>query len=459
MEQRRTDLKKLKSFKYLLILTLPIFLELLLNVFVGYVDQIMISRDPDAVTAITNTNTILSVFIIAFQVFSMGSVILISNFKGQKNYDAEKSVYSVSFILSAIVGIIISIIVILFAEYFFNWIGLDPKCMDKGLIYIRIVGGGMIVQSIMTIFSAFLKSNSLMKYSTMINVVVNLINVTVNFITIPYIGIVGVALATTLSRIVGTILMIIVFTKKTNINLLKKPLKYFKKDTFKQIVKIGGPSASEALSYNASQIIILAIINGLNNTELVNLKSYTSMFAMFAYMFTSAISQAMQVVIGELLGMGKLEEAKKKVYQTLISSTISAVLIAFIFYLISDSAYSIFGIVDPEVLKIGKTLLLIEIVLEFGRAFNIVYVRALQSSGDILFPTINSVIFCWLVAVLGSYLLGGNNVLLNLGLIGIWLAMMLDELIRAVIFFIRYKKGKWEFMLKNLQAREKFNEC
>ena len=69
MEQRRTDLNKLKSYKYLLILTLPIFLELLLNVFVGYVDQIMISRDPDAVTAITNTNTILSVFIITLPDF------------------------------------------------------------------------------------------------------------------------------------------------------------------------------------------------------------------------------------------------------------------------------------------------------------------------------------------------------------------------------------------------------
>ena len=234
MEQRRTDINKLKSFKYLLLLTIPIFLELLLSVFVGYVDQIMISKDADAVTAITNTNTILSVFIIAFQVFSMGSVILISNFKGQKNYDAEKSVYSVAFVLSTLVGLIISVIVIIFAEYFFRWIGLDPRCMDKALVYIRIVGGGMFIQAVMTIFSAFLKSNSLMKYSTMINVVVNLINVVVNFVTIPYLGIIGVALATTLSRIVGTILMIIIFTKKTNINLLKKPLSYFRKETFKE---------------------------------------------------------------------------------------------------------------------------------------------------------------------------------------------------------------------------------
>ena len=46
-------------------------------------------------------------------------------------------------------------------------------------------------------------------------------------------------------------------------------------------------------------------MNGLGNKGLVNIKSYASMFAMLSYMFTSAISQAMQVVLGELLGMGK----------------------------------------------------------------------------------------------------------------------------------------------------------
>ena len=59
--QKTTEFKKLISFKYLLLLTIPIFLELLLQVIVGYTDQIMISSDQDAVTAITNTNTIVNV--------------------------------------------------------------------------------------------------------------------------------------------------------------------------------------------------------------------------------------------------------------------------------------------------------------------------------------------------------------------------------------------------------------
>ncbi len=442
--QKTTEYNKLISFKHLLYLTIPIFFELLLQVIVGYSDQIMISKDQDAVTAITNTNTIVNVFIIAFQVFSMGAIILIGHYKGSKNYSKEKSVYSVCFVLSLGIGIIISLILLLFSKSFFTWVKLDPTCMDKGLIYIRIVGGFLFLQAILTTLSAFLKSNSYMKDSTIINAGINILNIFGNFILIPSLGIMGVAISSVVSRAIGVIVMSIVFIKRVKINIFLHPFKDFKKDTVKTILAIGGPSGGESLSYNASQILILFVINGLGNKGIVNIKSYASMFAMISYMFTSAISQAMQVVIGELLGMGKIEETKKKVYQTLLASVISAVIVSFILYLISDLAYGLFGIVDEELLSIGKTILFIEIILELGRAFNIVFVRALQTSGDIAFPTILSVIFCWSVAVLGSYLLGGKDVWLNLGLVGVWIAMAADECIRAIIFIFRFKNGAWQ---------------
>lgn len=442
--QKTTEYNKLISFKHLMILTIPIFFELLLQIIVGYSDQIMISRDQDAVTAITNTNTIINVFIIAFQVFSMGAIILIGHYKGAKNFEKERSVYSVAFVLSTGIGIFISIILLCFSEYFFKWIKLDPTCMEKGLIYIRIVGGCLFLQAILTTLSAFLKSNSYMKDSTIINAVVNVLNIIGNFILIPHLGIMGVAISSVVSRGIGVVIISIVFLKRVQVNIFLHPFKDFHKATLKKILSIGGPTGGEALSYNASQILILFVVNDLGNKGIVNIKSYASMFAMISYMFTSAISQAMQVVIGELLGMGKIEESKKKIYQTLIASVISAVFVSLILFFISDYAYGIFGISDQELLKIGKTVLLIEIALELGRAFNIVFVRALQTSGDIAFPTILSVIFCWSVAVLGSYLLGGKNVWLNLGLIGVWIAMALDECIRAIIFFIRFKSGVWE---------------
>ena len=82
----------------------------------------------------------------------------------------------------------------------------------------------------------------------------------------------------------------------------------------------------------------------------------------------------------------------------------------------------------------------IEIALELGRAINMTLVRAMQTSGDVMYPTIMAILFCWIVATLGSYILG---VVLKMGLVGVWIAMTADELLRGVLFIIRFKSGRW----------------
>ena len=82
----------------------------------------------------------------------------------------------------------------------------------------------------------------------------------------------------------------------------------------------------------------------------------------------------------------------------------------------------------------------IELILEIGRAVNIVMTRCLLAIGDIYVPAVTTFLFAWVVAVGLSYILG---VKMELGLVGIWIAMCLDECIRAVVFSLRFKSGGW----------------
>ncbi len=302
-----------------------------------------------------------------------------------------------------------------------------------------------------TTLSSFLKANNYMKESMITNIIMNVLNVLGNFILINVFAkidmpIVGVALSSTISRIIGFIILLIIYIKKIGIRLsIKSFVK--NKNSLKMLVRVGAPAGGEAFSYQASQVIIQLIVNQVviynnNNVEMGNIKTYASMLAMITYMFVSAVSQAMQVVIGEQLGAGLTEAVDKKVKQTRNISIVSSVTIALIFFLVSDYLFILFKVTDPELLKIAKLVMGIEIALELGRAFNIVYVRSLQTSGDVLFPTITAIIFCWSVAVLGGFIFASPNVL-NFGIPGVWLAMALDELIRAIIFTIRWHKGKW----------------
>ena len=96
---------------------------------------------------------------------------------------------------------------------------------------------------------------------------------------------------------------------------------------------------------------------------------------------------------------------------------------------------------NPDIVRIGALILWIDVVLEIGRAVNITAVNSLIASGDVLFPFWTGVVVMWGVATLFSYILG---IALGWGLVGIWLAMTLDELIRAAIFERRWHSRRWQ---------------
>ncbi len=440
MEINVRKTKDITSVKYLIILALPIFIELLLNLIVGYSDQFMMSKYPTAVSAITNCNTIINMLISGFTVFCSAIVILITHYIGSNNKANEKKVYSASFYFNLIFSIFISLLLFTCGKYFLKFIKCPQESYNEAKKYMSIVGGFLGIHLMSITFAAYLKANSLLKESMIINVIVNILNIVGNLILIPHYKIVGVAVASAFSRLIGFVLMIIIYIWKIKI---KFRLKDFNdsKHILKKYLKVGIPASSESFSYQTSQIVIQLCINGFG-IAVVNIKTYASMFAMITYMACEAISLSMQISLGELLGSGDNENAKQLVKKTMIIGLISSLCFAVFFFLTSNIDFKLFNVYDKEMLALGKKIMFIEIFLEIGRAINIVCVRSLQTSGDIMFPTILSIIFCWIVATLGSFIMGSDK-FLGLGLVGVWISMALDECLRAVIFLYRFIKGKW----------------
>ena len=96
---------------------------------------------------------------------------------------------------------------------------------------------------------------------------------------------------------------------------------------------------------------------------------------------------------------------------------------------------------DPEILSLAHNVLLIEIFLELGQAVNIVMVSCLQAAGDIETPMLVGIFGMWLCAVPLSYLFG---IYWEWGLVGIWIAMAVDEILRGLLFVYRWYSGKWK---------------
>ena len=106
-------------------------------------------------------------------------------------------------------------------------------------------------------------------------------------------------------------------------------------------------------------------------------------------------------------------------------------------FIFSDYILGIFT-TNSEILRLGKQILFIDIFLELGRTVNMVTIRGMQASGAIKFPVIVGIVSMWSVSALFAYIFA---ITFKMGLNGVWLAMMLDEILRGIIFYIRWKRG------------------
>ena len=225
-----------------------------------------------------------------------------------------------------------------------------------------------------------------------------------------------------------------------NATISFKNIKQFPKGILSDILAIGVPSGGEALSYNLSQTVGLTFINTFG-VYAATTRTYVYIFSNLCYLFALAVAQAGQVFISYLVGRGNIEKAEKQTYKILKLSIPVSVAVAILIHIFSTPLFKIFT-TNPEILNLAKKVTLVGIFVELGRSCNIVLVRTLQAVGDVKYTVIIGVIFQWIIGVGLAYILG---VYMNLGLVGIWMAYAVDEGIRAIIFLIRFKRGRWKY--------------
>ena len=443
MEKGKDSTKTSNS--YVFKMSVPIFIELLLQMLVGNVDQILISHySQNSVAAIGNANQILNIVIIVLSVMSVSTTVLISRYLGANDRQKISEVCNTAMYMLGIVSIIITAVLFLFCDEILTLMKVPALIFEETSHFLLIVGAFVIVQGLYMTFAAALRSYSLMKDVMIVAVIMNIVNIIGNIILIdgllgfPELGIIGSAISTSLSRCLGLALVVYLFYKKTDARLSLKYVKPFPFKTMKNLLHIGLPSGLEEMSYNLSQVVIMTFVN-MFGTYVITTKVYCSMFANVAYIYSIAIAQASQIVVSYLIGACRLKQANNRVWPTLWISMSISLTMTLILYLNSDLLFGIFTH-NPEILSLGKKILFVEFFLEIGRSINIVMVRCLIAVEDVKFPAIMCVGSSWLLGVGLGYIFG---VKMGYGLVGVWAAMAMDECLRGFVFIFRFRSRGW----------------
>lgn len=431
--------------KQLFNLASPIFIETLLIMFTGATDVFMLSRYSDETVAAGGVvNQLLNLVFILYGITTLGTSVLCSQYLGAKQKKNVAQVIGVSLLVNLIMGGLVSAGLWVFAAPSLKLMGLDDNLVGYGVSYMTLVGGFSFLQSLAMTLSAILRSHNKAYYPMFVTFLINIINVVGNYFLIfgncgaPRLGITGAGISTVISRSVAVILLTYLLFRKV---APVPPLKYFKPfpwDKIKNLLLVGLPAAGEQVSYNLSQVVITYLSVMMGNAALTA-RTYAMSIVMFSYVFSIAIGNGAAIAIGHLVGADKGNAAfslekysiRLALWVTVCVSILTALVGTDIFKLLSN---------NPEVIHLGAMVLYIDVVLEIGRAVNITSVDSLIAAGDVMYPFITGIIVMWLVATLLSYVLG---IWWGWGLNGIWLAMALDENIRAVVFERRWKSRKW----------------
>ena len=450
--RHQTDIDKMNTNRNLFFMSLPIFVELLLQLLVGNIDQMMVSRvSQQSVASIVNANQIMNLVIIVLSMASTAATVILSQYLGAEDKANSSRTCMVSILMITVVSLLSTLLVFAGYKPLYKALRVPEEIFDEASLYLLIVGACITVQGLYLIFSAIIRAFAMMKEVMIVSIVMNVMNIIGNAILIngwfgmPRLGAVGAAVSTDISKLVGLGLMILLFVKRTNVKLGLRFLKPFPVQIMKKLCLLAVPSGVESFSYNMSQMCILGIVNSFGTMVTVT-KGYCSIFANLAYVYAMAIASATQIVLGYLIGAKKIDLIQKRVNATQKVALAACVGLAVLLFLGSNYIFRIFTD-DPEIIALGRRILFIEIFLGIGRAVNIVMTKCLIAVGDAVTPTVVGVSFQWGVAFVGAWVFG---IIFDWGLEGVWVAMAIDECLRGLIFAVHFKKERWKKVFRSV---------
>ncbi|PIM77709.1 MATE family efflux transporter [Fusobacterium pseudoperiodonticum] len=435
-----------KLIKNIFQITLPAVFDLLAQTLIIALDMKMVSSlGPSAISSVGVGTAGMYALIPALIAVATGTTALLSRAYGADNKVDGKKAFAQSFFIAVPLGIILTLIFLLFSEQIINLVGnaKDMNLADAVLYQnMTVIGFPFLGVSIAT-FYAFraMGENKIPMIGNTLALVLKLI---LNFLLIYLFkwGIFGAALSTTLTRLFSAIFSIylVFWSKKNWISLELKDLKfdYF---TSKRILKVGIPAAVEQLGLRIGMLIFEMMVISLGNLSYAAHKiALTAESISFNLGF--AFSFAASALVGQELGKGSSQKALKNGYICTIIAMIVMSTFGLLFFIIPQFLVSLFT-KDKDVIELATMALKIVSICQPFSGASMVLAGALRGAGDTKSVLLITYLGIFLIRIPITYLFLD---VLNLGLAGAWIVMTIDLAIRSSLAFYVFRRGKWKYL-------------
>lgn len=441
----------------IMFLVFPVFLELLLQTVVGYIDVIMIGRlGTNELASIQICNSPVNTIIAIFTAFSIGCTALITRYTGTGDKRNTDRCIGQTILISLVISAVLFIVFFYFRFGVLRLMGSTEDTIENAEIYLKTISYSIPCLVFSTLMYGLIRGMGNTKVPMYINIIQNIIHLILNVyliyddrsitllnkwvIDIPGLnmGVEGAAISTLISRIwcVAGIL-----GYYSLIERIKLPWKYLKPDRgmLRSIMKIGLPASGEQMIFKGGMLLFTRIVVSLGSVSLAS-HAVAETAEMISFMPGTAFQIAAITLVGQFLGAGKPETAELCVKKVDRMARVFMGGVGLLFILAPQMFVGLFT-TDREVILLASTVLRIEGFSQIFLARFFVYAGVLRGAGNTKDVLATSLIGVWCVRIVVCSI---AVFILDAGLVGAWIAMFLDLFVRAIIITLKTKKGGWK---------------
>lgn len=437
--------KRMFSNKTLKHLIIPLIIEQLLAVTVGMADSIMVaSVGESAVSGVSLVDAIILLLINIFAALATGGAVVAGQYIGQNREDKASKAGQQLMVFVTIISFVIMAIMYAGKNFILNVVfgAIDPDVAAYANTYIIIVFASIPFIAIYNSGAALFRAMGNSKITMKTSLIMNVINVVGNAILIYgfRMGVAGVAIPTLVSRAVAAIIIVILLRDETLAIHITKKFRYkFDGKMIGNILRIGIPNGIENSMFQLGKILLLSIISGFGTIS-ITANAVANTVTAFQMLPAAAIGLGLVTVVSQCVGAEDFEQVRFYTKRLVKYANISLVIINLIIFLATPIILKAYNL-SPETAEMARKIIIfygINACIIWPLAFTLP--NALRAANDVRYTMIISVGSMWITRIgLGIFFAK----VLNLGVFGVWIAMICDWYVRSIFFIYRFKKDKW----------------
>jgi len=429
----------------------PSIVEQLLVMAVGMVSTMFVGQlSREALVAVGLINMMVMFIQSVFAALSTGTTVLVARLTGEQDPDGVNMTVSQSLTLSVVSSLLTTALCYIFADQLLAlFLGnAQPGVIDAAKTYFMVTLISLPFMMISIIMGGALRGAGDTRTPMYSAGIANIVNVALSYVLIfgfggiEARGIYGAGEAVVIARGFG--LLVIVYSLFAGRCVLKPSWRrLFKADIpiIKKILYVGLPASLEQ-GIMQGGFLVMQLLTIWMGTVAAAVYQIGMSVNSLAFMPVFGVALSATTLVGQNLGANDPEKAERCGLQTMYVSVALISVIAVLMFVFSRELASLYSN-DPEVIELGSRVIRIFAVAEPSLAVMNVMSAVLRGAGDIRFIMFTSMGSIWGIRIFLSYLL---EVYFQMGVIGMWYAIMIDLTVRAIVYWLRFKAGKWKLI-------------